>query len=93
MPEFTYNSTHILECEYYVLEELNFQLIVYHPYRPLIQYALSSSFLVVQVGHLFALMNTLCPHMRAPLITFYPNDNTCLSDILYFINVCGSFCG
>lgn len=36
--DFPYNSAHILECEYYVLEELNFQLIIYHPYRPLIQY-------------------------------------------------------
>lgn len=38
MLDFPYNSAHILECEYYVLEELNFQLIIYHPYRPLIQY-------------------------------------------------------
>lgn len=38
VPEFPYTSAHILECEYYVLEELSFQLIIYHPYRPLIQY-------------------------------------------------------
>lgn len=44
MLDFPYNSAHILECEYYVLEELNFQLIIYHPYRPLIQYVPRATF-------------------------------------------------
>lgn len=37
-PEFRYKSNQILECEFYLLELLDCCLIVYHPYRPLIQY-------------------------------------------------------
>ncbi|PIK55645.1 putative cyclin-C-like [Apostichopus japonicus] len=36
--EFRYKSNQILECEFYLLELLDCCLIVYHPYRPLIQY-------------------------------------------------------
>lgn len=32
-----YGMNDLLECEYYVLEALDFHLIVYHPYRPLVQ--------------------------------------------------------
>eukprot|EP00057_Strongylocentrotus_purpuratus_P010524 XP_011664998.1 PREDICTED: cyclin-C-like [Strongylocentrotus purpuratus] len=37
--EFPYTIKSILECEFYVLEIMDCCLIVYHPYRPLIQYA------------------------------------------------------
>jgi len=34
--EYSYNSKHILECEFYLLENLDCCLIVYQPYRPLL---------------------------------------------------------
>ncbi|XP_053601406.1 cyclin-C [Plodia interpunctella] len=34
--EFPYRSNHILECEFYLLENLDCCLIVYQPYRPLL---------------------------------------------------------
>eukprot|EP01112_Ceratiomyxa_fruticulosa_P020900 TRINITY_DN7244_c0_g3_i2.p1 TRINITY_DN7244_c0_g3~~TRINITY_DN7244_c0_g3_i2.p1 ORF type:complete len:266 (+),score=34.58 TRINITY_DN7244_c0_g3_i2:210-1007(+) len=37
-PSFPYEMNHILECEYYVLEELEFSLLVFHPYRALPTY-------------------------------------------------------
>ncbi|XP_054771453.2 cyclin-C-like [Lytechinus pictus] len=37
--EFPYTIKLILECEFYLLEIMDCCLIVYHPYRPLIQYA------------------------------------------------------
>lgn len=33
--EFPYRPTHVLECEFYLLEHLDCCLIVYQPYRPL----------------------------------------------------------
>eukprot|EP01135_Chromosphaera_perkinsii_P010610 Nk52_evm10s2192 gene=Nk52_evmTU10s2192 len=36
---FEYDSEDIVECEFYLLEELDCYLIVFHPYRPLIQFA------------------------------------------------------
>lgn len=38
MPEFPYKITHVLECEFYLLEMMDCCLILYHPYRPLTQY-------------------------------------------------------
>lgn len=35
---FPYKTEAAIECEFYLLEELDCYLIVYHPYRPLIQY-------------------------------------------------------
>lgn len=35
--EFPYRINHILECEFYLLENLDCCLIVYQPYRPLLQ--------------------------------------------------------
>lgn len=35
--EFPYRANHILECEFYLLENLDCCLIVYQPYRPLLQ--------------------------------------------------------
>ena len=35
---YQYTPENILECEYYLLEEFDCYLIVYHPYRPLTQY-------------------------------------------------------
>nr|CAD7395320.1 unnamed protein product [Timema poppensis] len=35
--EFPYRTNHILECEFYLLENLDCCLIVYQPYRPLMQ--------------------------------------------------------
>nr|CAG8433338.1 7956_t:CDS:2 [Entrophospora candida] len=37
MNRFTYNSQEVAEMEFYLLEELNFNMIVFHPYRSLIQ--------------------------------------------------------
>ncbi|CAG0885029.1 unnamed protein product [Darwinula stevensoni] len=37
--EYAYRTSHILECEFYLLEMLDCCLIVYQPYRPLIHYA------------------------------------------------------
>lgn len=36
--EFPYKITHVLECEFYLLEMMDCCLILYHPYRPLTQY-------------------------------------------------------
>lgn len=38
MNEFPYKMAHILECEFYLLEMMDCCLILYHPYRPLVQY-------------------------------------------------------
>jgi len=35
--EFPYRTNQILECEFYLLENLDCCLIVYQPYRPLLQ--------------------------------------------------------
>jgi len=37
-PTFLYDMNHILECEFYLLEELDFCLVVFHPYRMLQTY-------------------------------------------------------
>jgi len=37
--EFPYRTNHILECEFYLLELLDCCLVVYQPYRPLIQFS------------------------------------------------------
>ncbi|KAL5290589.1 CCNC family protein [Megaselia abdita] len=36
--EFPYRTNHILECEFFLLENLDCCLIVYQPYRPLLQF-------------------------------------------------------
>ncbi|XP_074658011.1 cyclin-C-like [Tubulanus polymorphus] len=36
--EFQYRISHVLECEFYLLEMMDCSLIIYHPYRPLLQY-------------------------------------------------------
>jgi len=36
--EFPYRINHVLECEFYLLEMMDCCLILYHPYRPLLQY-------------------------------------------------------
>ena len=36
--EFPYRMNHILECKFCLLELMDCCLIVYHPYRPLLQY-------------------------------------------------------
>lgn len=42
--EFPYRINHVLECEFYLLENLDCCLIVYQPYRPLLQ-------LIQDIGH------------------------------------------
>jgi len=37
-PSWPYSNSHILECEFHVLETLGFYLVVYHPYRSLTDY-------------------------------------------------------
>nr|CAB3228898.1 cyclin-C-like [Phallusia mammillata] len=36
--DFTYRINHVWECEFYLLELMDCCLVVYHPYRPLVQY-------------------------------------------------------
>jgi len=36
--DFQYRICHLLECEFYLLELVDCCLVVYHPYRPLVQY-------------------------------------------------------
>jgi len=36
--EYPYRTNHILECEFYLLELMDCCLIVFHPYRPLLQF-------------------------------------------------------
>lgn len=36
-PKWVYTKDDILECEFYCLNMLGFDLIVFHPYRPLMQ--------------------------------------------------------
>lgn len=36
--EFPYRGHHVLECEFYLLEQMDCCLILYHPYRPLTMY-------------------------------------------------------
>ncbi|XP_076801726.1 cyclin-C-like [Clavelina lepadiformis] len=36
--DFIYRHNHIWECEFYLLELMDCCLVVYHPYRPLVQY-------------------------------------------------------
>ncbi|CAN8031271.1 unnamed protein product [Ixodes persulcatus] len=42
--EFPYRINHVLECEFYLLEMMDCCLVLYHPYRPLVQY-------VHDIGH------------------------------------------
>ncbi|XP_065202111.1 cyclin-C-like [Planococcus citri] len=42
--EFPYRTNHIIECEFYLLENLDCCLIVYQPYRPLLQ-------MIQDIGH------------------------------------------
>jgi len=35
---YTYTAEDLLECEFYLLEELDCCITVFHPYRPLVQY-------------------------------------------------------
>ncbi len=42
--EFPYRANHLLECEFYLLENLDCCLIVYQPYRPLLQ-------MIQDIGH------------------------------------------
>ena len=36
--DFPYRSNHILECEFFLLENMDCCLVVFQPYRPLVQY-------------------------------------------------------
>ena len=37
-PDYPYTVAELLEYEYFLLEELNFDLYIFHPYRPLVTY-------------------------------------------------------
>lgn len=39
---YTFQDKDILECEFYVIETLQFDLILHHPFRPLLQYGAMS---------------------------------------------------
>eukprot|EP00474_Spongospora_subterranea_P001292 CRZ01750.1 hypothetical protein [Spongospora subterranea] len=38
LPTFPYTAKHLFECEFFALELLRFDLIVFHPYRPITLY-------------------------------------------------------
>lgn len=40
---YTFQDKDILECEFYVIETLQFDLILHHPFRPLLQYVAMSA--------------------------------------------------
>lgn len=40
IPSFPYTAKHLFECEFFALELLRFDLIVFHPYRPITLYQL-----------------------------------------------------
>ncbi|RXG57612.1 Cyclin-C [Armadillidium vulgare] len=50
--EFPFRMNHVLECEFYLLESMDCCLIVYQPYRPLVQYMqdLGAESEVLQLG-------------------------------------------
>jgi hypothetical protein len=67
--EFPYRPNQILECEFYLLENLDCCLIVYQPYRPLLQ-------LIQDIGHEDQLLSLtwrlINDSLRTDLCLLYP---------------------
>lgn len=67
--DFPYRTNNILECEFYLLENLDCCLIVYQPYRPLLQ-------LLQDIGHddqLFSLAwRVVNDSLRTDVCLLYP---------------------
>jgi len=65
---FPYGIPDLLECEYYVMEELDCNLVVFHPYRAVIQYAADAD-----LGkHLQTVWHLLNDSYRTDVALFYP---------------------
>ncbi|KYQ90358.1 putative C-type cyclin [Tieghemostelium lacteum] len=54
---FNYTMNDILECEFYVLEELDFCLVIYHPYKALSQYLASSGIDAANIDIVWGIVN------------------------------------
>lgn len=76
--EYTYKSQHIMECEFLLLEMLDCCLIVFHPYRPLMQY-------VTDLGQEDILLSTawkiVNDSYRSDICLLYPPYLTALAAI------------
>lgn len=85
--EFPYRTNHILECEFYLLENLDCCLVVFQPYRPLLQ-------LVQDIGHeeqLLALAwRVINDSLRTDACLLYPPYQIAIGEcdfrlLIYFI--------
>jgi len=81
--EFPYRTNHILECEFYLLENLDCCLIVFQPYRPLLQ-------LVQDIGQhedqLLALAWKLVnDSLRTDLSLLFPPYQIAIGKIILFL--------
>ena len=74
---FSYKTEAAIECEFYILEELDCYLIVYHPYRPLIQY-MSDAGLKAYLQFAWLIVND---SYRTELCLLYPPHITALAVI------------
>ncbi|CAH1782036.1 unnamed protein product [Owenia fusiformis] len=67
--EFPYRINHVLECEFFLLEMMDCCLVIFHPYRPLIQYA-------ADIGHEESLLQLawriVNDSLRTDICLFYP---------------------
>jgi len=83
--EFPYRTNHILECEFYLLENLDCCLIVFQPYRPLLQ-------LVQDIGQhedqLLALAwRVVNDSLRTDLSLLYPPYQIAIGKILLLFSL------
>lgn len=87
--EFPYRTNHILECEFYLLENLDCCLIVYQPYRPLLQ-------LIQDIGQedqLLALAwRVVNDSLRTDVCLLYPPYQIALGEWSLLIDFSSSFC-
>ena len=60
--EFPYRIQNVLECEFHLLETMDCCLILYHPYRPLLQ--------VCGAWTLGVEVRPFAPHSLAPFLAF-----------------------
>ena len=60
--EFPYRIQNVLECEFHLLETMDCCLILYHPYRPLLQ--------VCGAGTLGVEVRPFAPLSLAPFLAF-----------------------
>ncbi|KAJ3285379.1 hypothetical protein HK104_009524 [Borealophlyctis nickersoniae] len=78
--QFYYDTANIAEFEFYLLEDLNFYTILYHPYRPLIQFCdelglektcLQTAWFVVNDAYRTDVPLLYPPHMIAAAALFF----------------------